>query len=100
MILCGGTLKVPKLQKYFRDTFPAAEILNSISPDEVIAVGAAKQGNCPVEGPIVPHSLLHKEISRLGTSLYYKVKLTARVHFAYGVLKSLIFFHSCCSNVD
>ncbi|XP_071438985.1 heat shock 70 kDa protein 14-B-like [Hetaerina americana] len=74
VILCGGSLKIPKLQKYFKDSFPAAEILNSISPDEVIAVGAAKQGSCHIECLNVPHSILNKDIAFLDTSLYYKVK--------------------------
>ena len=43
MILCGGTTKIPILQKKMKDSFPNADILSSISPDEVIAIGAAKQ---------------------------------------------------------
>ncbi len=42
-IMCGGTSKIPKLQKAVASTFPKAEILTSINPDEVIAVGAATQ---------------------------------------------------------
>ena len=43
MILCGGTTKIPSLQQQLQDYFPLAEVLSSVPPDEVIAVGAAKQ---------------------------------------------------------
>ena len=41
--MCGGSSKIPKLQSRIKSLFENAEILNSINPDEVIAVGAAKQ---------------------------------------------------------
>ncbi|XP_069703029.1 heat shock 70 kDa protein 14-like [Periplaneta americana] len=44
LILSGGAMKTPKLQQAIGDLFPDAEVLNGISPDEVIATGAAKQG--------------------------------------------------------
>ena len=34
---------MPLLQKQLSDYFPSAEILNTLSPDEVIAIGASKQ---------------------------------------------------------
>ncbi|XP_071082018.1 heat shock 70 kDa protein 14-like [Haliotis cracherodii] len=43
VILCGGGAKVPIVQKSVADTVKGAEILTSISPDEVIAMGAAKE---------------------------------------------------------
>uniref|UniRef100_A0A2L2Y747 Heat shock protein 14 n=1 Tax=Parasteatoda tepidariorum TaxID=114398 RepID=A0A2L2Y747_PARTP len=43
VILCGGSCKLPKLQQLISNLFPSSKILSSISPDEVIAVGAAKQ---------------------------------------------------------
>lgn len=43
VILCGGTAKIPKLQKAVNEMFSKAELLNSINEDEVIAVGAANQ---------------------------------------------------------
>ncbi|CAH1265015.1 HSPA14 [Branchiostoma lanceolatum] len=43
VVLCGGSTKIPKLQKLVQDCVPHAEVLNSVSPDEVIAMGAAKQ---------------------------------------------------------
>ncbi|KAK3612027.1 hypothetical protein CHS0354_021703 [Potamilus streckersoni] len=43
VILCGGGTKIPFVQRTVRDLFPDADLLNSINPDEVLAVGAAKQ---------------------------------------------------------
>lgn len=43
VILCGGCTKVPSLQQQLAEYFSGAELLSSIAPDEVIAVGAAKQ---------------------------------------------------------
>jgi len=45
VILCGGSSKIPKLQSRIKSLFEDAEILNTINPDEVIAVGAAKQAS-------------------------------------------------------
>ena len=43
--MCGGTSKIPRLQKHIASMFPNAEQLNSISPDEVLALGAASQSS-------------------------------------------------------
>ena len=43
VILCGGTTKIPKLQKAVNEMFTKAELLTTINQDEVIAVGAANQ---------------------------------------------------------
>ncbi|GFS64078.1 heat shock 70 kDa protein 14 [Nephila pilipes] len=43
VILSGGCCKIPKLQQLISNTFSSASTLYSIVPDEVIAVGAAKQ---------------------------------------------------------
>ncbi|CAG2253783.1 Heat shock 70 kDa protein 14 [Mytilus edulis] len=43
VVMCGGGTKIPCVQKIITDSLPNAEILNSIPPDEVIAIGAAKQ---------------------------------------------------------
>lgn len=43
VILCGGPLKIPKLKSYIGNLFPHADIPNGISPDEVLAYGAAVQ---------------------------------------------------------
>lgn len=36
---------MPKLQQAVGDLFPESEVLSGISPDEVIATGAARQGS-------------------------------------------------------
>jgi molecular chaperone DnaK (HSP70) len=41
--LCGGGTKVPKLRDAIQDKLPNADMLSSISGDEVIALGAARQ---------------------------------------------------------
>ena len=45
VILCGGTMKIPKLQSMVAGLFPEAEILTKFNSDEVIAIGCAKQAN-------------------------------------------------------
>ncbi|KAL4091946.1 hypothetical protein QTP88_026545 [Uroleucon formosanum] len=45
VLLCGGPLKIPKLKHYIGNLFPHADIPNSISPDEVLAYGAAVQAS-------------------------------------------------------
>lgn len=43
VILAGGSSKIPKLAKSISGILKEAEILNTLSPDEVIALGAAEQ---------------------------------------------------------
>ncbi|KAK7862662.1 hypothetical protein R5R35_009235 [Gryllus longicercus] len=45
VLLSGGCVKVPKLQQVLREVFPNAEFVNSLSPDEVIAIGAARHAS-------------------------------------------------------
>lgn len=45
IIFCGGSLKIPKLQSSISNMFPNAVTLSSIPPDEVIALGCAKQAS-------------------------------------------------------
>lgn len=45
VILCGGSTKIPLVQSKISSYFPSAELLNSHTPDEVIAIGAAKQSS-------------------------------------------------------
>ncbi|XP_002734658.1 heat shock 70 kDa protein 14-like [Saccoglossus kowalevskii] len=51
VIVSGGSTRIPKLQKLVRDYFPDAELLNTIAPDEVVAMGAAVQAGllCTVD---------------------------------------------------
>jgi len=46
VVLVGGTTKVTKLQTTMSSMFPEADILSSLAPDEVIAIGAAVQASC------------------------------------------------------
>ncbi|CAF94242.1 unnamed protein product, partial [Tetraodon nigroviridis] len=41
VVLCGGSTRIPRLQTMIRDIFADVELLSSVPPDEVIAVGAA-----------------------------------------------------------
>ncbi|XP_077194106.1 heat shock 70 kDa protein 14 isoform X2 [Paroedura picta] len=43
VVLCGGSARIPKLQQLIKDLFPTVELLNSVSPDEVIPIGAAME---------------------------------------------------------
>ena len=43
VILAGGTSKIPKVVKSISGMLKEAEILNTLNPDEVIALGAAEQ---------------------------------------------------------
>lgn len=54
VILCGGTTKIPKIQKSLSALLDSAEILSSINPDEVIAYGAAVQAGLISEKQIFP----------------------------------------------
>lgn len=49
LILCGGSMKMPKLQQSIIEMFPdldaTTDILNTITPDEVIAIGCARQAS-------------------------------------------------------
>ena len=45
VVLCGGSARLPLVQRKFKDMFPAAQIHSSIAPDEVMAMGAAKQAS-------------------------------------------------------
>ena len=45
IVLCGGGTKIPKLRDAIQDKLPNADMLSSISGDEVIVLGAARQVN-------------------------------------------------------
>jgi len=55
VILCGGTSKIPRLQKQIGSMFPNGEILSSLSPDEVLALGSASQASLLNENWIDEH---------------------------------------------
>lgn len=56
VVLCGGTAKIPKLQKSLKDLFVNAELLNTINPDEVVAVGAATQASLLTQDDFIEDS--------------------------------------------
>jgi len=45
VILAGGSSKVVKIQSALSSMFPQAEMMSSLAPDEVIAIGAAVQAS-------------------------------------------------------
>lgn len=45
VVLAGGSTKVVKLQSALANLFPSAEMLSSLAPDEVNAIGAAVQAS-------------------------------------------------------
>lgn len=74
VILCGGSMKIPKLQSAISELFSNSEILSSIPPDEVIAIGSARQAalnpgkyihdvNFDADVEVVPHSIYIKKIN-------------------------------------
>ncbi|KAK2713339.1 hypothetical protein QYM36_009265 [Artemia franciscana] len=70
LIIVGGSLRMPGFQQAVKDRLPNAELLSSVSPDEVIAVGAAQQaaimadiGLTDVLNSAVPVSCLPEKIS-------------------------------------
>ncbi|XP_049783429.1 heat shock 70 kDa protein 14-like [Schistocerca cancellata] len=45
VLLCGGSAKIPIIQQSVSEMFPNSELLCSVNPDELIALGAAKHGS-------------------------------------------------------
>lgn len=45
VLLCGGSAKIPIIQQTVSEMFPNSELLCSVNPDELIAMGAAKHGS-------------------------------------------------------
>ncbi|XP_076153454.1 heat shock 70 kDa protein 14 [Alosa pseudoharengus] len=54
VVLSGGSAKIPRLQQMIQDLFPDVEMLSSISPDEVIPMGAALQAGILVGRDSLP----------------------------------------------
>ncbi|XP_063238809.1 heat shock 70 kDa protein 14-like [Bacillus rossius redtenbacheri] len=73
LVLCGGSVKIPKLQQVLGDLFPGATKLCGLPPDEVVATGAAKHGSymsCSFD-PDCEH--LSMEIPAVSRPLYARV---------------------------
>ena len=43
IVLVGGSIRIPKIQKLLQDFFNGKELNKSINPDEAVAYGAAVQ---------------------------------------------------------
>jgi len=43
IVLVGGSIRIPKVQKLLSDFFSGKELNKSINPDEAVAYGAAVQ---------------------------------------------------------
>ncbi|XP_071961557.1 heat shock 70 kDa protein 14-B-like isoform X3 [Antedon mediterranea] len=82
VVLVGGSTRIPKLQQLLRAKFPEAEMLNTLAPEEVVAIGAAKQAALisghddiqlldveSVQGECIPYALLVKVSNSDETSL-------------------------------
>uniref|UniRef100_A0A8C5FGZ5 Heat shock 70 kDa protein 14 n=1 Tax=Gadus morhua TaxID=8049 RepID=A0A8C5FGZ5_GADMO len=82
VVLCGGSARIPRLQKMIQDLFPDVEQLCSTPPDEVIAMGAAleagllagKDGPCPddesVAVEVCSADILVKEQDESGAEVF------------------------------
>ncbi|KAJ9577007.1 hypothetical protein L9F63_006444 [Diploptera punctata] len=73
VILAGGAMKMPKMQQAVKEIFPEAELLSGISPDEVIATGAARQGGS-LTRPFDPDcEHLAMEVPATSKPIYFKL---------------------------
>ncbi|XP_034840188.1 heat shock 70 kDa protein 14 [Maniola hyperantus] len=72
IVLCGGSMKIPKLQSAIASLLPEAEVLSGINPDEVIAVGCAKQAGMILDLPELSLTDTSTEIEFLGKDIYLK----------------------------
>ncbi|KAH0550280.1 heat shock 70 kDa protein 14-like [Cotesia glomerata] len=70
IILCGGTMKIPKLQEKIGSIFPAGEVLTSRwSPDETMAVGAAIHSS-----HLLAHGMHDRELNSTDVEIYSLAK--------------------------
>ncbi|KAK0167607.1 hypothetical protein PV327_004981 [Microctonus hyperodae] len=70
IILCGGTMKIPKLQEKIGSIFPNGEILTSRwSPDESMAVGAAIHSS-----HLIAHRMHDRTLNSTSEELYSLIK--------------------------
>ncbi|CAG4988943.1 unnamed protein product [Parnassius apollo] len=72
IVLCGGSMKIPKLQSAIANLLPEAEVLSGISPDEVIAVGCAREAGLLLDMPESSFTDINTEIEFLGKDIYMK----------------------------
>lgn len=72
IILCGGSMKIPKVQATVANMFPDAELLNTIIPDEVTAIGCAKQASLLSKCWDQDFEYLGMDVETLASDLYSK----------------------------
>ncbi|KAK3927068.1 Heat shock 70 kDa protein 14 [Frankliniella fusca] len=76
VVVAGGTLKIPRLQQALSGVVPDAEVLGlgpAISPDEVIAMGAALQASCVPQGWNGDSIMLSEDVSAISQDVVYQV---------------------------
>lgn len=94
IVLCGGSMKIPKLQSTIANLLPDAEVLSGINPDEVIAIGCAKEAGLLLDVPEFSMNDLNTEVEFLGKDVYMKY-LDQTVHlFKEGTPPFAQFVHS------
>ncbi|KAJ0180634.1 hypothetical protein K1T71_004038 [Dendrolimus kikuchii] len=72
IVLCGGSMKIPKLQSAVANLLPEAEVLSGISPDEVFAVGCAREAGLLLDVPEFSLKDLNMEVEFLVKEIYMK----------------------------
>ncbi|KAL0842216.1 hypothetical protein ABMA28_014377 [Loxostege sticticalis] len=72
IVLCGGSMKIPKLQSAVANLLPEAEVLSGINPDEVIAMGCTKEAGMLLDIPEVNLHDVSAEVEFLGKDIYLK----------------------------
>ncbi|XP_015592828.1 heat shock 70 kDa protein 14 [Cephus cinctus] len=66
VVLCGGTMKIPKLQEKISLLFPNAEtVSNKWSPDETMAIGAAMQSAL-----LISHRMHDRELNSMSVEVH------------------------------
>lgn len=71
--MCGGGAKPPFVQKAISDYLSNAEVFNTIPPDEVIAIGAAKQVSLALRLKTLPSNFVPLRF-------YYNANTCVRTH--------------------
>lgn len=72
IVLCGGSMKIPKLQSAIANLLPEAEVLSGINPDEVIALGCTKEAGLLLDLPELALKDINTEVEFLGKDIYLK----------------------------
>uniref|UniRef100_U5ESP3 Putative heat shock protein n=1 Tax=Corethrella appendiculata TaxID=1370023 RepID=U5ESP3_9DIPT len=74
IVVCGGGMKIPKIQQMLSGMFPKANVLTHIIPDEVIALGCAKQAGILTKQWDHEYEHLSMGVEFLQTDIYAKDK--------------------------